>query len=442
MLQDRKNATKEVPMLNALAKAGQPYTHEVVRDESDDKALIYNCVLRSASDRTHITDARFNEIYKSAMRFFTEQEKYQFRDFQTGARKPDEFFRDCGKYLQRYFPTEMSNENDFNIMMKRLNLSVFEYDVLQPLIDNPDTSDIKVCGPFDIRVRVKGKAYKSNATFFSERDLCRFIEGIGYRCGIDDAEDEPILTFTDTRNENYILRFVVSNPFINAVEYPYIHIRKVPKEKPTLDELVNRGLIPSEDVKNYLIDRMKLSHAMVIAGPPGSGKSTILNALLEYIPKSLETLVIQENDELTTKQSGFMFKHVTHGFEKNSKGETIPPITLEELGKYALVEGCNVFVIGEVKGGEMRNAMTLLNAGGKFYTTVHTNCAEDTLPKLADLVKYGSTYSLDEAKRMLKSIDTVVYAENYKIREIVEIKDYDDDKKDYIFDYIYKYEEY
>lgn len=134
-----------------------------------------------------------------------------------------------------------------------------------------------------------------------------------------------------------------------------------------------------------------------------------------------------------------MFKHVTHGFEKDKNGQKRPPVTLEDLGRYALVEGCNVFIIGEVKGGEMRNAMTLLNAGGRFFTTVHSVSAMDTLDKLADLVKYGSTYTLDEAKRMLKSIDTVVYAENYKIREIVEIKGYDDDTKQYDFDYIYKY---
>jgi Flp pilus assembly CpaF family ATPase len=165
-----------------------------------------------------------------------------------------------------------------------------------------------------------------------------------------------------------------------------------------------------------------------------SGKSTALNAFIEYIPKTRESLVIQENDELFTSQSGFMFKHPTYNFH----GEGV--CTLEDLGKMALVEGCNEFIVGEVKGGEMRYVMTLMNAGGYSALTVHSTNAYETLDKMADLVKYGSSYSFDEARRMLKAFDTVVYMEGYKIREILEVNGYDDDRKDYNYINIYRYE--
>ena len=189
----------------------------------------------------------------------------------------------------------------------------------------------------------------------------------------------------------------------------------------------------NEDLKSYLIDRAKLSRGIVFAGPPGSGKSTILNAFIEHIPKTRETLVIQENDELFTEQSGFMFKHVTHGF----KGE--PVCTLEDLGKMALVEGCNEFIIGEVKGGEMRYAMTLINAGGYAGLTVHSTNAYETMDKLADLVKYGSSYSFEEARRMLKTFDTVVYLEGFKVREVLEVDGYDDSTHEFKYTNIYRY---
>lgn len=420
---DREKATKEVPLLNGTA-----YVPEAGRTKEDDEASIFDVasVLRK---QTHISDAQFNRIYKSTMRFFTEQEKFSFKQYQMGEKPKDDFYRDCANYLSRNFPMEMANKNDFDIMMARIDLAIFGNDCIEPLINHPMTTDIKICSPTDIRVRIKGKAYKSNACFFDERDLYRFVEQIAIRNRIDLSN--PITTFTDQSNDNYILRYTVSSPVINAVPYPYLHIRKVSRNKMTFDDLIKADML-DENIKLYLIDRAKISKGIVFAGPPGSGKTSALNAFIEYIPKTRETLVIQENDELYTNQSGFMFKHITHGFQ----GE--PVVTLEDLSKMALVEGCNEFVIGEVKGGEMRYVMTLLNAGGHAALTVHSTNAYETLDKLADLVKYGSSYSFDEARRMLKTFDTIVYMEGFKIREILEVKDYKDGKYEYIN--IYRYE--
>lgn len=428
---DRTLATKDLPLLNYFEQNGIEYESESNRTEEDDRAIIYDVGNSSIRGRTHMSQQEFDRTFNATMRFFTEQERYIFKKYQSGEKKPEEFFKDCAAYLKKNFPSTMNNENDFNVMMDRINLSMFGYDVLQPLIDNPDTTDIKVCGPWDIRVRVKGKAYKSSAVFQSEKDLSRFIEGLSYRNQVDIMEN-TIITFTDKHDANYILRFTVSSPIVNAVDYPYLHIRKVSKSKPDFDELIRRGML-NNPLKQYLIDRAKLSRGIIFAGPPGSGKSTALNAFIEHIPKTRECLVIQENDELYTTQSGFMFKHVTHGFH----GE--PICTLEDLGKMALVEGCNEFIIGEVKGGEMRSAMTLLNAGGYAALTVHSTNAKETLDKCADLVKYGSDYSYEEAKRMLKTFDTIVYMEGYKIREILEVNGYNDEHHDFDYTYIYRY---
>lgn len=430
---DRSLGTKEHPLLNQ----GLKYIPDANRTEDDDCAIIYPTSNNLRKRKIHISENRFDQIYKSTMRNFAIQEKYQYRQFQTGERSPQQFYSECTKFLKQNFPNEMDenmcgSSNDYNVMMERIDTAVFHYDVLQPLIDNEDTSDIKICGPYDIRVRIKGKAYKSDTTFLDENDLYRFIDGLALRNSID-IMAHPVITFTDTHDENYILRFTISSPIVNAVDYPYLHIRKIPKNKPDFDELIRRNML-NEDVKMYLIDRAKAAKGVVFAGPPGSGKSTALNAFIEYIPKTRETLVIQENDELHTQQSGFMFKHTTHGLF----GEK--PVTLEDLGRMALVEGCNEFIIGEVKGGEMRYAMTLLNAGGYAALTVHSTNAYETLDKLADLVKLGSDYTFDEAKYMLKTFDTIVYMENYKIREILECRGYNMNTKQFIYDYIYRYE--
>lgn len=758
---DRSLASYDRPLLNQ----GVPYEPDAGRTAEDDAPLVYP-VAATLHKKTHISEGEFQRIYKDTMRYFTEQEKYAFRQYQSGERKPEQFYRECHQYLTRNFEA-MKNKNDFDAMMERIDNAMFHYDVVQPLIDHPDTTDIKICGPYDIRVRVKGKAYKSDATFMDEADLFRFVSGLAIRNRVD-IFSHPVLTFTDNHDKGYILRFTVSSPMVNCVDYPYLHIRKVSKSKSSFNDLINAGML-NEDVKMYLIDRAKASRGIVFAGPPGcvdceteffngkewksiaeyaegekvlqfdpvtneatlvtplkyikepcnkmyhfetcrgtnqtlspehrvlyytrnfqkktysdakemsaeemyqlqcqgkfngyiktdfkysgkgislsdgeiklmlavicdgsfpshhsdrtnycsvrlkkihkkqalesilkecglsyhqleekdgytrysfqaprkekvftsdwyqcsdrqlqivcdnilqwdgsygkhgsrtfsttvkenadfvqfayatcgqrvsiavqdrcgqvrkskngdkeyirksveyslcisnhnmvsmqwdkrsdnkpipaevvptdgfkycftvpthalvlrrkgrifltknSGKTTALNAFIEYIPKTRETLVIQENDELYTEQSGFMFKHVSHGFQ----GE--PICTLEDLGKMALVEGCNEFIIGEVKGGEMRYAMTLLNAGGYAALTVHSTNAYETMDKLADLVKYGSSYSFDEARRMLKTFDTVVYMEGFKIREILEVDGYDDDTHNYNYINIYRY---
>lgn len=423
----REQATFEMPLLNS----DEPYVSEANRTREDDEAIFYDADSAFRKQRTHISQMEFNRIYNDVMRFYTTTERHMYKQVQSGQITKEHFVEECTRYLKQHFPVQMGNQNDFDVMMSRIRVSVFGYDVLQPLIDDPNTSDIKICGPCDIRVRVKGNAYKSNANFMDMNDLYRFVEGLALRNRLDILA-APIITFTDRHDENYILRFTVSSPVVSTPGHPYMHIRKVPKVKPDFDELIKRGML-TEKVKLYLIDRAKLSKGIVFAGPPGSGKTTALNAWIEHIPKTRETLVIQENDELFTEQSGFMFKHVTHGMQ----GE--PICTLEDLGRMALVEGCNQFIIGEVKGGEMRSAMTLVNAGGYAALTVHSTNAYETLDKLADLVKYGSDYSFDEARRMLKTFDTIVYMEGYKVREILECIGYDDATKQYEYIPIYRH---
>ena len=198
-----------------------------------------------------------------------------------------------------------------------------------------------------------------------------------------------------------------------------------------------RKVIDPEKIRDYLIDCGKTSRGVVFAGPPGSGKTVILNWFLEEAyEQSAEILVIQENDELFAYRKGVMFEHVVNYANGN---ET--PVNLEQLGQLALVAGANVFVIGEAKGAEICSAITLSNSGCRTALTIHSPSSTETIDKMADLAMRGYAQDYDQAKRMLKSFQTIVYLQDFQVKEISEITGYDEDKHEMTYRYIYRKEE-
>ena len=183
-----------------------------------------------------------------------------------------------------------------------------------------------------------------------------------------------------------------------------------------------------------------LTHALVLRRnnkifiTGNSGKTTLLNAWLEYIPKSRECLVIQENDELYTKQYGWIFKtpDITYDYNGIPHG-----VTMEALGQMALVEGVNEIIIGEVKGGEMRSVATMLNSGCFASYTIHAENAEQVMTKSADLISAGSNFSLESAKSLMNRHAVIVYMSQYSVQDILECEGYDRANDRFIYNEIY-----
>lgn len=295
-------------------------------------------------------------------------------------------------------------------------------------------TDIKITDPYSIRVRIKGKAYLSNVTFVNDEDYDRFITGISVLNNVDLTV--PTQTFTDQQDENYILRFSITAPYITGNKYPIMHIRKLPREKLMGKELMEAGMM-DQKIHDYLLDCGKYSSGIVFAGPPGSGKTTILNWFLEVAyESSAEILVIQENNELFAYRKGVMFENVVTNPQRGEQA-----CSLEDLGRMALVAGANVFVIGEAKGGEITSAITLSNSGCRTAITIHSPSAEDTIDKMTDLALRGSpNTTYEQAKRMIKTFQTIVYLEDFKVKEISEVVGYSEEKKDMIYRTIYRRE--
>lgn len=424
------NATSDKPFLNQL----ESYSFSKLTEMDPRTELEYDLRTKDMDIQLNTSYDNFIEIFQEVMQYITRNKRDNYYSVLKNKDEEKSFFSVVDAHIKKHYTsTRRLPEEDLPALMAKLRRALFDLYIVQDLIDDPMITDVKITDPKSIRVRVHGKAYLSNITFIDAEDYFRFIQGVAVSNNINLSV--PSQTFTDETDDNYILRFSLTAPYITSTGYPIIHIRKIPRKKPMSEELMAAGMF-DEKIKNYLIDQsINKGKSIVFAGPPGSGKTTALNWFLEDgYESSAEILVIQENDELFSYRKGVMFEHVVLNPQR---GEL--PCTLEDLGKMALVAGANVFVIGEAKGGEISSAITLSNSGCRTAITIHSQSSKDTIDKMADLAMRGTAnITYDQAKRMIKSFQIVVYMEDYQVKEISEIIGYDEDKKDMIYRSIYE----
>lgn len=430
-----EESTKEIPFLNRI----DDYTPVVLPSPYDHAELIYDLKTKDMQTKTVSSYETFDMVFKETMRRANGTERYQYNLSLLSKKREDEFMTTIRGYVQeKFINTGVLPPEDFPALMDKLHRSLYQLYIIQDFIDDPNITDINITGPDVIRVRIKGKTYLSNVHFVDAADYNRFIDMVAVRNGIKLSVPEQ--TFTDKHDENYILRFSLTAAYVNSVDWPYLHIRKISRHKLLGPELKAAGMF-DDKIEKYLLDCGLHSRGVVFAGSPGSGKTIILNWFLEKAYEdSADILVIQENEELfayseQTPQyrKGVKFQHVVN---YSTNGEK--PVSLEELGQLALVAGANVFIIGEAKGAEICSAITLSNSGCRTAITIHSPSSTETVDKMADLAMRGYASDYDQAKRMLKSFQTIVYLKDFKVQEISEITGYDESKHDMTYRYIYR----
>ena len=420
-------ASEETPFLNMIDE----YVPEKLYAIKPNVSPIYDLMTKDKKTPTKTGYSDFVSVFQQCMRFVTSVEQDGYYSVIQGKRDKSDFMNMLEAHIEKKFiDTGSLKIEDKNIMLGKLEKALFQMYIIQDLINDQDITDIKITSPDSIRVRIEGKAYLSNITFIDDEDYFRFVNSIAIKNGIDLSV--PKQTFTDEHDENYILRFSITSPYITT-GYPVVHVRKVARKKLMAPDLIKLGFF-DEKIRDYLIDCGKNSRGVVFAGPPGSGKTVALNWFLEDgYEDSAEILVIQETDELFCYRKGVILEHVVNNPIDDEK-----KCTLEDLGQMALVSGANVFVIGEAKGSEICSAITLSNSGCRTAITIHSPSATETLDKMADLAMRGYASSYEQAYRMLKSFQTIVYLQDFKVQEITEIEGYDEMSKRMKYKYIYR----
>lgn len=334
----------------------------------------------------------------------------------------EEFLNEARLHMQSRYLME---DNLLEEITDAFNQYIFGYSRLSPLIDDAAVSDIRVVSHDCIRIKREGKRMDADIAFSSEKEYRQFIDYIATKNQVNISNLNAIQRFTDTDSHpDFILRFTVSMPIVNTYNEPYLCIRKVPKKFPCLKELIQKEMLDT-DTAQYLVESFRHG-SILISGGNSSGKTTLLNALKETIPDDRAVLVAQQADELTTIfHPDMMFLHSLPG-----TSESAVEYDLKDISIAGLTMDVDYFIIGEIKGSE---ALYLLNAaytGQICAATIHAPSADRALDKLVDYAMYESRYSRDELMKMMDCFKTIVFMENYRVKEIFTCNGWDKSGKE------------
>lgn len=413
---------KDIPFLNMIDTFKPDISLE-------NKILYYDLKDIDSDKKTTFSKEKLNQLFSETINYFTTSEKNFLKRTQAGEIPLKNFMNGVVDYVHR---TKKIPPEDEKFFFEKIERCFFSYYVLIPAINDPNITDIKVLSPDHINVKINGKQHVVRGlNFISRNDYDYFIAGLLIRNKI--KVNSPIILFTDTMfDKNYNLRFDITFPELNVSKMPTLHIRKEPKEKLNVEGLVQAGMMP-EKVATYLKYKVKTAKGVVFAGPSASGKTYALNAFADEIPFDSSVLCVQESDEIFSKvHPNFMSQHIL----RDAKGNVC--VGLDQIGENGLVCDIKYFLIGEIKGSEARSFLRACNTGHRCMCTIHTPSAKETLPRFADYIKYGADYSMEEAERMLKDLEVIVYIENFKIQEITEITGYDEEKKKIVYNTVYR----
>ena len=307
-------------------------------------------------------------------------------------------------------------------LRQELFYSVRKLDVLQELIEDETVTEIMVNGPDAIFVERGGRLGKWDKSFTSREKLEDVIQQIAGRCNRVINESMPIV---DARLENGARVNAVISPV--ALNGPILTIRRFPDTPITMDRLIALGSLTCECAR-FLKALVRARYSIVIGGGTGSGKTTFLGALSDYIPEDERIITIEDNAEL--KIQGV--ENLVRLEAKMANMEGTVSVSIRDLIKTALRMRPDSIVVGEVRGGEAVDMLQALNTGHEgSLSTAHANSARDMLSRLETMTLMGVDLPLEAIRRQIASgVDILIHLgrmrdKTRKVLEITEVCGYE-----------------
>lgn len=314
--------------------------------------------------------------------------------------------------------------------------SIRKMDVLQELIDSNDVTEIMINGTDNIFIEKAGRIYQWDKQFDTREKLEDVIQQIVAKCNRAVNEASPIV---DARLENGARVNIVLAPV--ALNGPIVTIRRFPDNPILMDDLISFGSI-TEEAAEELSRLVRAGYNIFISGGTGSGKTTFLNALSHYIPKSERIITIEDSAELQLQGIPNLVRLET----RNANAEGTKAITIRDLIKSSLRMRPDRIIVGEVRGSEAIDMLQALNTGHDgSLSTGHANSSKDMLSRLETMVLMGMDLPLAAVRRQIASgVDIIVHLgrlrdKSRRVLEIAEIIGFEEDE--IVTNPIYQFEE-
>ncbi len=283
---------------------------------------------------------------------------------------------------------------------------VLGYGPIQPLLDDPDVSEVMVNGPKKVYIEKKGQLTKTPITFENDAHVLRVIEKIIFPLGRRVDNDSPTVDarLPDGSRVNAVIPPV-------AIDGSSITIRKFRKDKLTALQLVEFGSltqIMAEFLRACVVSRLNI----VISGGTGSGKTTLLNVLSGFIPEDERIVTVEDAAELQLQQD-----HIVRLETKTASIDGRGAVTIRDLVRNCLRMRPDRIVVGECRGGEALDMLQAMNTGHDgSLTTVHANSPRDAISRLETLVLMaGMDLPLKVVRQQIASaVDLIVQQSRLK----------------------------
>ena len=340
---------------------------------------------------------------------------------------------------EAYIELSSMNFKEKRFVIEAVFESIRGLGVLGQIIGDPDVTEVMINGYKDIFVERAGKLFKLDNQFESRRELEIIITKFVSKAGRAVNESEPIV---DTRLEDGSRVNVVMPPV--ALNGPIVTIRRFPKEAMTVQKLIAYGSITPE-VAEVLELLVSSKYNIFVSGGTGSGKTTFLNALSNFIPRDERIITIEDSAELQIKNIDNIVRLETKNAGPDGKGA----ISIRDLIKSALRMRPERVVVGEVRGAEALDMLQAMNTGHDgSLSTGHANSTYDMLSRLETMVLTGADgLPLEAIRQQISSaVDIIIHLsrlrdKSRKTMEIVEILGYDSEKRKIITNALYEFRE-